>query len=301
MARSARTYVTAAAAPIARRMRRPNVYRLDTPERVGVVFTAPSDMRVDERLFLYSLVRGFRPERALEIGVLQGGGGAIMANAMEENGVGVIIGLDPSPQLAVRPADLHGRYRVIARPSPEGIAEARAAAGGPFDFVLVDGLHQYSQVRRDIEGLLPHLADGAYVLFHDAFHFGVATAIREAVLADPALHDCGYACRTARIHHDPVTPYNGFRLLRYAASAVEDVERVVAPMYAAAGKAPPPLTQHMLDHDGWYCRSVAPCPRCRERLAAGESLARRREPASESHATIRRYRSHESTPAPAHP
>jgi predicted O-methyltransferase YrrM len=250
-----------------KRLTRPNVYRLSTPERVGVVFSAPSDMRVDERLFLYSLVRGFQPERALEIGVLRGGGGAIMANAMEENGRGLIIGLDPAPDLRVRPRDLHGRYRVITRPSPEGLPEARDAAGGAFDFVLVDGLHQYSQVRRDIEGVLPHVADGAYVLFHDAFHYGVATAIREAVESNPNLHDCGYACRTARIHSDPVTPYNGFRLLRFATSRVADVEREVARIYAAEGEAPPPLRRDALDHDVWYCRAVKPCARCAARIA----------------------------------
>src|SRR5688572_16181894 len=129
---------------VVRRLCRPNVYRLGTPERVGVVFTAPSDMRVDERLFLYSLVRGFQPQRVLEIGVRHGGGGAIMAHALEENGAAMIIGLDPSPDLKVRPSALHGRYRVIAKPSPDAIPEARKAAGGPFDFVLVDGLHQYS-------------------------------------------------------------------------------------------------------------------------------------------------------------
>src|SRR3954468_22020939 len=165
---------------VLRRLTRPNVFRLDTPERVGVVFTAPSDMRVDERLFLYALVRGFQPERALEIGVLQGGGGAIMANAMEENGKGKIVGLDPAPDIKVRRQDFHGRYTMISKPSPDGVPEARAAAGGPFDFVLVDGLHMHGQVVKDIAAILPHLADGAYVLFHDAFHYGVATAIAEA-------------------------------------------------------------------------------------------------------------------------
>ena len=43
------------------------------------------------------------------------------------------------------------------------------------------------QVVRDIAGLLPHLADGADGLFHDAFHFGVATAIGEGVAADARL------------------------------------------------------------------------------------------------------------------
>ena len=146
--------------------------------------------------------------------------------------------------------------------------------------------HQYSQVRRDIAGILPHLAEGAYVLFHDAFHYGVATAIREAVEGDARLHDCGYACRTARIHHDPVTPYNGFRLLRFGATRVVDVERVVGPVYSAAGKEAPPLLEEALDHDGWYCRAVIPCARCQARLAAGESLERRPVPASDRHATL---------------
>lgn len=274
-ARSARRAGRRWKSQLVKRLHRPNVYRLRTPERVGVVFTAPSDMRVDERLFLYGLVRGFQPERVLEIGVLQGGGGAIMANAMEDNGRGQIIGVDPAPDLKVRASHLHGRYRVIAKPSPDAIPEARAAAGGLFDLVLVDGLHQYRQVVRDIEGVLPHLADGAYVLFHDAFHFGVATAIREALEAHPALHDCGYACRTARIHYDPVTPYNGFRMLRFAAAPIADVERVVAPIYAAAGKVPPPFDRDMVDHDCWYCRAVEPCPRCRQRAASGQPAAAR--------------------------
>jgi len=266
LARKVRRAARRATSGTVQRMQRPNLYRLDTPERVGVVFTAPSDMRVDERLFLYALVRGFQPERALEIGVFRGGGSAIIANAMEDNGKGILVGLDPAPDIKVREADLHGRYTLIRRPSPDGVPEARAAAGGPFDFVLVDGLHMYTQVRRDIDAILPHLAEGAYVLFHDAFHYGVATAIREAVQAMPSLHDCGYACRTVTFY-DPVTPYNGFRLLRHG-PAVADVERDVRPLYSAAGKEMPRLDADVLDHDIWHCKAVKPCAACRARGAA---------------------------------
>jgi hypothetical protein len=84
-----------------------------------------------------------------------------------------------------------------------------------------------------------------------------------------------------------VTPYNGFRLLRHAASAVVDYERTVAPIYAAAGKAMPKFGPDVLDHDGWYCRAVKPCPACQARLAAGEELGFRKQvPESESHATV---------------
>ena len=249
-----------------RRLTRPNLYRLDTPERVGVAFTAPSDMLLDERLFLYAFVRGFRPQKALEIGVLRGGSAAVIANAMQENGIGMLAGIDPEPDMKVKWADLHGRYTLVRECSPQGIpAAVEAVGGGPLDFVLIDGLHMYDQVVKDIAGVLPHLADGAYVLFHDAFHYGVATAIREAVEANASLVDCGYPCRTANHWADPAMPYNGFRLLRYAAAAGErsvDVERVLEPLYAAEGKPRPPLTREVLNHDLWYCRCVKPCPRC---------------------------------------
>ena len=255
-----------------KRIARADLYRLDTPERVGVVFTAPSDMRIDERLFLYSFIRGFKPQRALEIGVARGGSAAIITNAMEDNGAGRLVGVDPTPDLRIDMKHLHGRYTLLTEYSPQAIPAAREAAGGPFDFVLIDGLHMYDQVTKDIAGVVPYLADGAYILFHDAFHYGVATAIREAVEADDSLVDCGYLCRTANVAADRWTPYNGFRLLRRASASdgkSVDVEHVVGPLYAAAGRQRPPLRRDALNHDVWYCREVSPCERCRAEASSG--------------------------------
>jgi predicted O-methyltransferase YrrM len=257
---------------VSRRITRPNLYRLSSPERVGAVYGAPTDMSVDEKLFLYSFVRGFRPQRSLEIGVAMGGSALITANAMEENGVGMHVGVDPTPNLKVAWRDLHARFKLIAGRSPEAIPEARAAAGGPFEFVLIDGLHRYDQVRTDITAILPHLADGAYLLFHDAFHYGVAAAIREAIEASLSLVDCGYPCRTANVYADPVTPYNGFRLLRWTAAAVAprsvDVEQVLEPIYVEHRRPRPPCRADLLNHDIWYCKAVSPCEYCRSKQAA---------------------------------
>jgi hypothetical protein len=167
---------------------------------------------------------------------------------------------------------LADRATLIVGRSPEDLPRARDAAGGPFDFVLVDGMHRYDHARDDIAAVLPHLADGAYLLFHDAFHYGVATAIREALEANPSLVDCGYPCRTANVYSDPVTPYNGFRLLRWTAAAVAprsvDVEQVVDPIYAEHNRPRPPVRTDMLNHDIWYCRAVSPCEYCRSREKA---------------------------------
>lgn len=256
---------------VSNRLSRPNLYRLTSPERVGVVYSARSGMRIDEKLYLYAFARGFRPERALEIGVGKGGSASIITNAMEEVGHGKLVGVDPTPNLIVKWKNLHGRYTLIAKPSPDAIPEAREAAGGPFDFVLIDGLHFYDPVSKDIAALLPHLADDAYLLFHDAFHFGVATAIREVLEANPSLVDCGYPCRNVNTY-DPLTPYNGFRLLRWTSAPVAprsvDVEQVLDPLYARLNKPRPALRRDVLNHDIWHCRAVSPCEYCRAHPSA---------------------------------
>jgi hypothetical protein len=76
-------------------LRRPDIYRMGTPERLGIVYNASTHLAIPARLTLYAIVRGTRPERALEIGTALGGSAAIIAAAMEDSGIGKIIGIDP--------------------------------------------------------------------------------------------------------------------------------------------------------------------------------------------------------------
>jgi len=48
---------------------RPNLYHLESRERLGAAFHEPTDTCAADRIELYPLVRGLRPVRALEIGV----------------------------------------------------------------------------------------------------------------------------------------------------------------------------------------------------------------------------------------
>lgn len=242
---------------------RPNTYNLGTPERVGVIYDNPSEMSIDERMFLYALIRGYRPERVLEIGTCHGGSATIIACAMEDNGKGCVTGVDPYPNITVNQRLFHGRFRLISKPSPEAILEAREVAGGPFDFALIDGIHIYDQVKKDIEASLPHMVTGAYMLFHDAFNFGVREAIREAVEANDTLYDCGYVCTTPDIQGDLLT-YAGFRMLRVGSSVVEP-QPLLNKAYHARGKQVPPEDPDLLNHDGWYCQAIKPCPFCQKK------------------------------------
>lgn len=245
---------------------RPNVYNLGTNERIGAIYNNPSDMSIDERMFLYTLIRGYRPERALEIGTRHGGSAAIIACAMEDNGKGCIVGVDPAPEITVNKGAFHGRFHLIAKPSPEAVAEAREVAGGAFDFTLIDGIHIHDQVKKDIDASLPCMAEGAYMLFHDAFNFGVREAIQEAVEANENLYDCGYVCTTPEIVGDLLT-YAGFRMLRVGASPIVNPLPILEKTYQARGKQLPPLDRNLLNHDAWYCRAIKPCVYCQKNMS----------------------------------
>jgi predicted O-methyltransferase YrrM len=244
------------------RLRRPNIYNLKNYERVGAIYAAPSEMSRSERLFLFALVRGARPERLLEIGTRFGGSASIMAAALEDARVpGRIIGVDPAPEMKVAQKALFSRFQLLRKPSPQALPEARELAGGPFDFVLIDGIHVYEQVTLDIAGVLPFLADGAYVLFHDAFHFGVSKAIAEAVRDLPEFHDCGYVCSKPATKVGLV-PMGGFRLLRFEKARITSPQRYIERTCRAADRPVPEFREELINHDAWYCREVQPCPHC---------------------------------------
>jgi predicted O-methyltransferase YrrM len=251
-------------------MKRPNLYRLGSAERVGAVYSAPSEMSIAERLFLYGLIRGMLPLRSLEIGTNHGGSAKIICGALEDLGRGKLVGIDPFPRITVPWRQFHNRFTLIQEKSPDAIAKAAEASGGPFEFVLVDGIHIYKQVKSEIAALLPFLADEAILLFHDAFHIGIAGAVTEAVKASDSLHDCGYPCRRPAVGVGHLA-YGGFRMLRFSREPITDANKLVAAYCAENGKELPPTDPKMFDHDPWYCRTYEKCQYCKEREVAGTS------------------------------
>lgn len=250
-----------------KRWRRPNVFNWKTAERVGVIYNAPSEMSVAERLFIYTLARGLRPAVALEIGTNHGGSAQIICSAMEDAGRGRLFGIDPFPRITVAQKKFLGRFTLIEAMSPDAIAEAGRQAGAKFNFVLVDGIHIHKQVKLEIAALLPHLAEEAVLLFHDAFHIGVAAAISEAVIANPSLHDCGYPCARPAVGVGHLA-YGGFRMVRFATSPTIDAGKIVSDFCTETNKPQPPTDPAMFDHDPWYCRTYEKCAYCRAKDAS---------------------------------
>lgn len=245
-------------------LRRPRVYDIASSERLGVIFLAETHMTIPERCVLYGLVRGLRPERVLEIGTRFGGSASIIAAALEDTGRGCIVGLDPAPESVTPKERYYGRFTLLERPSPEGIAEAARIAGGPFDFVHIDGIVTHRQAKKDLVGALPHLAKHAFILVNNPFHYGVDQAIREFVQENENVFDGGYVSTGIDAEVDPAHAYAGLRLLRVRPKAVEEPQTFIDEAFAAKGKTKPRFRADSINHDQWYCREIEKCEACKE-------------------------------------
>lgn len=184
---------------------------------MDVIADAPVLMQRSERLLLYGLVVGLRPARNLEIGTHKGGSAMIIVTALDDVGAGTLVCIDPAS--VVDPAHwqrIAHRATLLEGSSPEVLEPALATAGGHFDFVLIDGDHTYPGVLRDIEGVLPVLADEAYVLFHDAHFRDVRGAIDQALLLHRReLVDCGLLSVEQNVEIENAVVWGGLRLLRF--------------------------------------------------------------------------------------
>lgn len=187
--------------------------------RLDVIDTAPVLMLPSERLTLYTLVYGLRPQRCLEIGTNQGGSAMIMVAAMDDVGQGRLICVDPNPVvLPENWAQIEHRATLLKGFSPEVLVEARNHAGGMFNFVLIDGDHSKEGVQRDIEGVLPFTAPNGYLLCHDAHYEPVAHGIDEKLeLHRNELVDCGLLTVDRSPDPTPGIFWGGLRLLRKTA------------------------------------------------------------------------------------
>jgi predicted O-methyltransferase YrrM len=163
---------------------------------------APAWLTGSERLLLYALIFALRPERYLEIGTLHGGSALVVAAAMEAAKTdGQIFCVDPEPQIVGEHWRLlQQRTTLIKGFSPGALAEAYTQSTKPFNFVLIDGDHSSHGVLGDANGALPFMASGAYMIFHDAFHFDTQRGIRNFI-AQHSTHviDCGIISREMTI------------------------------------------------------------------------------------------------------
>ena len=185
-----------------------------------------------DRLLLYTLVYSLRPDHCLEIGAADGGSSRITCAALDALGKGTLVSVDPSPEVPLdqRAAIAH-RATLIETAMPEALIECRERSGGPFEFVFFDGDRSYENVRRDIEGVVPHLSDDAHLLFSGARFAEGEEAIDESLTRHP-FQDCGMLSKPERQSdgddHDGNDASGGMRLVHYKVQSLfEQFDRVM--------------------------------------------------------------------------
>lgn len=239
----------------------PDLYCRNTPERLGAVFNAQTHLSIPERLLLYTLVRGLKPVRVLEIGSAVGGSAAIMAAAMEDNGQGQIVGLDPLRLIDTSRPEYFGRFTLLVHAAPDGLEEAHRQAGRSFDLVFYDGPNIHQQALLILQKVLPYVSDRAYIVVDNGMHYGVHQAVVDLANSEKALHDCGFLCATPGTYNDRVA-YNGLRLLRVDRNAWSDPQPFIDAAYLNAERPAPKFDRAVLNHDIWWCKNVNACELC---------------------------------------
>ena len=194
-----------------------------SPDRFSqVIYNAPALMAPQERVLLYSLVFAVDPERCLEIGTNRGGSAAIIVAALDDlGGDGLLVCVDPERLFSEELwADIQHRAVFVQGASPLALAGIDRLAGGPFDVVNIDGLHDYDHTLADARGVLPYLADEAYILFHDAYYYEVEQAVDQFLRENNGiLTDSGVLSHSPNPEEaTPERVWGGIRVLRFRKS-----------------------------------------------------------------------------------
>ena len=120
--------------------------------------------------FIEEVHKILQPEHYLEIGVA--GGDTLILAAGAKSAIGV----DPKPT----PVHTFGdNTRVFAMESDAFFAGEHGQGLEPLDLAFIDGLHEATQVVRDFLNVLPNMAKGAVVMFHDVLPISEFTATKE--------------------------------------------------------------------------------------------------------------------------
>lgn len=120
---------------------------------------------MEEKLLIYSLVRATKPMVCVETGTHKGLSALYIAQALQDNGKGILYTLDPhdygqKENIKLFP-ELAERTRVLLMKGVE------FSIPGKIDFFFCDGNHDKGEVLDEIDYFFPHLSDDALVIFHD--------------------------------------------------------------------------------------------------------------------------------------
>ena len=186
----------------------------------------------DEGELLYSIIRELRPAQTIEIGLANGLSTLFITAALEANGTGEHVAIDPFQASdwnnvgigLVRQAGLAHRLRVIEKPSHQALPELEQA-GFRTQFAFVDGSHLFEYVGADFLCLNRLLDVGGAVAFDDSDWPAIRKLLRFIVLNRPyVVHR-----PDAVIEPPPGSASAGRRVARAALRRIPRLQTTLAP------------------------------------------------------------------------
>lgn len=142
----------------------------------GRTVTVDSVVRVEFANALYALVKRERPKVILEIGLAHGATALAMATAIDENGFGELISIDPYQRkqwsgialAALERSGLSRLHRLVEEPDYVALPGLLKTLEGCVDLAYVDGRHSYEYVLLDFFYVDRLLRPGGVVGFNDS-------------------------------------------------------------------------------------------------------------------------------------
>jgi len=132
---------------------------------------------------LYGLIRALKPVKVVETGTFEGFSAVNIAQALKENGVGILWTIDTKDYGAREMFKDYGVtdwLETIIGTSPNALEEI--VSKNKVDFVFLDGAHGQSIVSAELEVLHKYLEKGSYIAGHDysnSYHKGVRLAVED--------------------------------------------------------------------------------------------------------------------------
>ena len=123
----------------------------------------------------------------LEVGVASGGMTYVMNHLFKPKTI-VLIDTNDHPRCVNRPQVLKGvKYEeVIGKSGDTQVFDQVVNLGYAYDSIMIDGVHYYENVKKDVELYAPLLNPGGFLMLHDSvlYNWGVPKVVAELKLDD---------------------------------------------------------------------------------------------------------------------
>ena len=149
-----------------------------------------------DRAFFYHLIRLIKPKFGLEIGTFKAGTTEVLVSAIQANGFGILLTIDPfggdrvPPIIEKWPAELHD-YVSFSPVTSMDFFIALEQKPLELDFVFIDGDHSYEYASYDLNMSARRLAPGGVIVLDDYNQPGVHQAAKDFLVANPCWEEIG--------------------------------------------------------------------------------------------------------------